>query len=166
MSTHMTLSRREIALGAALIGMTAAIPTQAKAADSVEAIKALIDSYQKAFSAHDMTALLSLFAPKALIIGTGPGEIWGTAAEIREAYQRFFDLFDKGKQTHESLFVDGQVVGDMAWLVSMSKMTFSKGTGKTEFGLNLSVVFEKIGGKWLVRTLHFSNLTSGTPAKS
>ena len=166
MSKHVILSRREIALGAALIGMTAAVSNQAKAADSVEAIKALVESYQKAFSAHDMEGILSLFAPKAIVVGTGPGEIWGGTAEIREAYRRFFDLFDKGKQTHETLFTDGQVLGDMAWLVSMSKMTFSKGSNKTEFGMNLSVVFEKSGGKWLVRTLHFSNLTSGVPAKS
>ena len=166
MLEHMSLSRREITLGAALIGMTAAIPRQAKAADSVESIKALIESYQKAFSAHDIAGVLNLFAPKAIIVGTGPGEIWSGTTEISEAYKRFFDSFDKGKQTHETLFSDGQVLGNMAWLVSMSKMTFSKGTSKTEFGLNLSVVFEKSGGKWLVRTLHFSNLTSGAPAKS
>ena len=165
MTENVVFSRREVALGAAFFGIAATLPAQTNNADSVEAIKALLESYQKAFSAHDMAGVVNLFAPNAIVIGTGPGEIWGGAAEIRTAYQRFFDLFDKGQQTHETLFTDGHALSDMAWLVNMMKVSFSKGTNKTEFGLNLSAVFEKSGGKWLIRTMHFSNLTSGAPAK-
>ena len=166
MTERVSLPRRELALGAALFGIAAAAGAQTKAADSVADIKALLDSYQKAFSAHDMAGVLNLFAPNAIVVGTGPGEIWGGAAEIREAYRRFFELFEKGKQTHETLFIDGHALGDMAWLVSMVKVSFSKGPDKTEFGLNISAVFEKSGGKWLFRALHFSNVTSGGPAKA
>ena len=165
MTKNVVFSRREVALGAAFLGMAASVPAQTKKDDSIEAVKALLDSYKKVFSAHDMAGLLNLFAPNALIIGTGPGEIWSGAAEIRTAYQRFFDLFDKGQQTYESLFSDGHALSDMAWLATMLKVSFSKGADKTEFGLNLSAVFEKIGGKWLIRAMHFSNLTSGAPAK-
>ena len=115
MMENAVFSRRELALGAAFFGVATVIPAQTKTAESVEAIKALIDSYQKAFSAHDMAAVMNHFTPNAIIIGTGPGEIWGGTAEIRTAYQRFFDMFDKGQQTNETLFVDGQVLGDMAW---------------------------------------------------
>lgn len=43
--------------------------------------------------------------------------------------------------------------------MSMSKVSFSKGSAKTEFGLNLSIACEKHDGKWLIRAMHFSNLT-------
>ena len=163
MSDAVVLSRRRVALGAALAGMAAAFPvmgqTNPAAAESVEALKAMLDSYEKAFSAQNAPGVVALFAPNAIVVGTGPGEIWGGTAEITGAFKRFFELFDAGQQQFEALYRDGHVIGDMAWLVSMSKVSFKKGANTTEFGLNSSVVFEKIGGKWLFRALHFSNLT-------
>ncbi len=159
------LDRRHVVLGAALAGIGRAAPALGQSklgnADSVEALKAVLESYETAFSAHDAAGVLKVFAPNAIVVGTGPGEIWGGAEEIGEAYKHLFALFDQGKQKFEPLFRDGHVLGDMAWLMSMSKVSFTKGTQVTEFGLNSSVVFEKIGGKWLVRAMHFSNLTGG-----
>ena len=132
--------------------------------DSLGALKSLFDLYFKAFSAHDATAVLGLFAPSAVIVGTGPGEIWGGPEEIRSAHENFFQGFDPGKQESEPLFRDGNIVGDMAWLVSLAKVRFTKGEDVTEFGLNSSIVFEKTGGKWLIRAMHFSNLTDAPAA--
>jgi uncharacterized protein (TIGR02246 family) len=161
------LHRRELVLGAALGGIAAAVPAFAQGkgdAESVEALKVVLDAYQKAFSAHDLPGLLKLFAPDAITIGTGPGEIWGGTAELTEAYKNFFALFDPGKQKFEPVFRDGHVLGDMAWLASMSKVSLAKGAKTTEFGLNMSVVFEKIGGRWLIRLMHLSNVTGDQPA--
>ena len=167
MSGSSVLHRRELVLGGALGGIFAAVPAFAQGkgnAESVEALKLALDAYQKAFSAHDMPGLLKLFAPDAITIGTGAGEIWGGAAELTDAYKNFFALFDAGKQKFEPAFRDGHVLGDMAWLVSMSKVSLTKGTKTTEFFLNLSVVFEKIAGQWLIRLMHFSNVTGDQPA--
>lgn len=168
MSGSSVLHRRELVLGAAFGGIAAAAPAfaQGKAgnAESVDALKALLDAYQKAFSAHDMPGLLKLFAPNAVSIGTGSGEIWGGAAELTEAYKNFFALFDPGQQKFEPVFRDGHILGDMAWVVSMSKVSLTKGAKTTEFALNMSVVFEKIGGQWLIRLMHFSNVTGDQPA--
>jgi uncharacterized protein (TIGR02246 family) len=168
MSASLLVPRRQVVLGAALGGLAAAAPafSQAKAGDpaSVDALKAVLDSYEKAFSAHDVAAVLKHFAPNAIVVGTGPGEIWGGPEEITAAYKNFFQAFDPGKQKFEPVFRDGHVLGDMAWIVAMSKVSFTKGTATTEFGLNTSAVFEKVGGTWLVRALHFSNLTPGQPA--
>jgi uncharacterized protein (TIGR02246 family) len=169
MSGSSVLHRRELVLGAALGGVAAAAPAFAQGskagnAESVEALKLVLEAYEKAFSAHDMPGLLKLFAPDAITIGTGAGEIWGGAAELTSAYKNFFALFDPGKQQFEPVFRDGHVLGDMAWLVSMSKVSLTKGAKTTAFDLNMSVVFEKIGGQWLIRLMHLSNVTGGQPA--
>ena len=161
MADTLAPPRRQVLLGAALGGLAATVPLFGQAdpakAASVEALKTLLDTYMKAFSAHDVAGVLKLFAPNAIMVGTGPGEIWGGAEEITTAHKNFFQLFDPGKQKHEALFRDGHVMGDMAWLVAMSQVSFTKGTQVSEFGLNTSAVFEKTGGAWFIRALHLSN---------
>jgi uncharacterized protein (TIGR02246 family) len=168
MSDTMTLPRRDAALAAALGAMAAATPAlaaedQAGRAAEVEALKALIDAHDKAFNAHDLKGVLALFTPNATILGTGPGEIWGGAEEIGTAYGHFFEGFDAGKQKIESLWRDGHVIGEMAWLMAVTNVTMTKAAATSEAGINLLVVFEKMVGKWLIRVMHFSNLTTGGP---
>jgi uncharacterized protein (TIGR02246 family) len=166
MSETMTIPRRTAAFGVVLGAVAAATPAlaqDAKPSPEVEALKALLDAHDKAFSAHDAKAVLALFSQSATILGTGPGEIWGGHDEIATAYAHFFEDFDAGKQKVESLWHDGHVLGDMAWLASVAKVTMTKGASTTDVGLNLSVVFEKAAGKWLIRAMHFSNLTGGAP---
>jgi len=164
MSESLTLPRRHLVLAAAVGGVSAAVPAlaQTKPSDpaAVEALKVLFDAYQKAFSAHDLPGVLKLFTPNAVVIGTGPGEIWGGPEEIGTAHKNFFQLFDPGKQKLEAQYRDGHVLGEMAWLVAMSNVSLTKGTTTTEFGLNTSVVFEKTGGAWLVRVMHLSNVAA------
>jgi uncharacterized protein (TIGR02246 family) len=152
------IPRRQVLPGLAMGVIAASGIASAQNSDPIAEFKALFASYQKAFDAQDMAGILKLFAPDAVIVGTGPGEIWGGTAEITTAYKHFFELFDKGKQHQESLFRDGGVVGDMAWYISLSKVSFTKGAKSVDFGLNTSVVFQKIGGKWQVRAMHFSNV--------
>ena len=173
MIAHMTLTRRGVmaaTVGAAAFAATARAYAQTKpatpASPEVEKLRALLDSYHKAFSAHDLVGVLKHFAPDAVVIGTGPGEIWGGPEEIGKAYKNFFQVFDKGKQSAEQLFLDSNIIGGMAWLLAMTKMTVTKGDKTSEFGLNSSLVFERQGGdEWQTRVLHISNVTPGAPAK-
>jgi len=172
MPEHTILTRREVIAamsGAAAFAAAALAHAQAKPAapanPEVEKLKAMLDSYNKAFSAQDLSGVLKHFTPDAVVMGTGPGEIWGGREEIGNAYKNFFQVFDKGKQSAERLFVDGNVVGGMAWLLAMNKMTVVKGDKTSEFGLNISLVFERQGsGEWQIRILHFSNVAPGSPA--
>jgi uncharacterized protein (TIGR02246 family) len=164
--TASAIPRREVALAVALGAIAAASPALAQGAKpnpEVEALKALLDAHDKAFSAQDVKGVLALFAPSATILGTGPGEIWGGHEEIATAYGHFFEDFDPGKQRIEPLWRDAHVLGDMAWLMSVSKVGMTKGERSVEVGINLSVVFEKAAGKWLIRAMHFSNLTGAVP---
>lgn len=170
-------SRRQVMIGGAIGALAASMPVLAQAVQAADApasggskgpvlsaLRTLHDSYFKAFSAHDVPAIVALFAPDAIILGTGPGEIWGGAEEIGEAHRHFFDGFDAGRQESEVLFRDGHINGRMAFMTSVSKVKFTKGADVTEFGLNVLSVFERIGGKWLIRAMHFSNLTAAPAA--
>jgi acyl carrier protein len=75
----------------------------------------------------------------------------------------FFEDLDPGQQKIEPLWRDGHVIGDMAWLMAVTKVAMTKGGKTIEVGINLSVTFEKAAGKWLIRAMHFSNLTGGAP---
>ena len=168
MADTLVAPRRQVLFGAALGVAAAAAPLMAQAKPdpaAVDALKAMLDTYMKAFSAHDMAGVLKVFSPDAVMLGTGPGEIWGGADEITSAHKNFFSLFDPGKHTQEVQFRDGHLMGDMAWLASMSSVSFTKGANTIKFGLNLSAVFEKTGGAWLIRVLHMSNVAA-TPAAS
>lgn len=161
MSESSVVDRRHVLLGAAIGAVAATAPTFAQAAkgspEAVDALSSLLDSYNKALSAHDVAAMLKLYAPDAVVVGTGHGEIWGGPTEIADAYKHIFELFDPGKQKVDVIFRDGHILGDMAWMVSVEKVTFTKGAKATEFGLNSTAVFEKTAGNWLIRAHHYSN---------
>jgi uncharacterized protein (TIGR02246 family) len=173
MLEHTTFARREVmaaTLGAVAFAATPLADAQTKpptpANPDVEKLKALLDSYISAFSAHDLEGVLKHFTPDAVVIGTGAGEIWGGSEEIGKAYKNFFQVFDKGKQSAEQLFLDSNVIGGMAWLLAVTKMKVTKGGKASEFGLNSSLVFERQGGNdWRIRMMHISNVTPGGPAK-
>lgn len=158
----MDLSRRQATLAA--LGVVAlAAPAMAQAGgsgDSVDALKALLAAHNKAFTNQDLAGVLATLSPDVAIIGTAPGEIWVGHTEATDAYTHFFTDFDPGKQSFEDLWHQGNVGPNGAWLMTMSKVTLQKEDKKTEFGLNLSMVCEKRDGKWLIRAMHFSNLTS------
>lgn len=171
------ISRRSLVVVGALGALAASLPAAAQEArtkvdpalaaanpEAVEALMTLFNSYSKAFSSHDAAGVVAAFAKDAVILGTGPGEIWGGHAEISQAYKNFFQGFDPGKQESEVLFRSANVIGDMAWLISLNKVKFTKGADSTEFGVNSTAVFEKTNGKWLIRLLHFSNLTAAAKA--
>ena len=172
MAENTTLTRREVmaaTVGVAALAAAAQADAQTKPATpdnpDLEQLKRLLDSYSKAFSAQDLPGVLKHFAPDAVLVGTGPGEIWGGPEEIGNAYKNFFQVFDKGKQSAERLFLDGNIIGGMAWLLTMSKMTVTKGGKSSEFGLNSSLVFERQGNDWQIRVLHISNITPGGSSK-
>jgi uncharacterized protein (TIGR02246 family) len=157
------LSRREAALAAlgaaALVFPAMAGSAEAAPQGSLEALKALLEAHNKAFTAQNMNGVLATMAPNCVLMGTGPGELWTGHKEIANAYQHFFKTFDPGKQSFENLWHDGAVGPMGSWLMAISKVTLVKGDKKTEFGLNLSMACERLSGKWLIRAMHFSNLT-------
>jgi ketosteroid isomerase-like protein len=119
------MNRREaIVAGVAGIAVAVAAPPIANAETSsaeepeVESIRALLRAHDEAFTNQDLKGVMTCFAPKAAIMGTGPGEVWSGPDEIKVAYQHFFEGFDKGEQKFEYQFKIGGVTPLMGWLMT------------------------------------------------
>jgi uncharacterized protein (TIGR02246 family) len=148
---------------AASIGQSTQAPDTAKVAE----IAATLQKHDNAMNQQDLDTVMSLYAPEGntVMLGTGPGENWVGKNEIRDAYSHFFQDYDKGTLSSDCFWKTGDVQGDTAWLTAMCKIVDSKRGKKREYGLNVSAVLEKHGSDWLIRSMHFSNLT-GPPPKS
>lgn len=159
--------RRAATLAASLVPAAAAglTPRAVRAAEqttedaATAEVRALLQAHDKALTAHDLDGLLKTFSPKAAVVGTGPGELWVGPDEISFAYKHFFEGFDAGKQSFQYLWWQGHVSGDTAWLTTVGRVSMTRAGQAHEFGLNISLVAEKTGGRWSISSLHFSNLT-------
>jgi uncharacterized protein (TIGR02246 family) len=129
----------------------------------VASLMALLSQHDDALNNKNLDTLMNLYADgdNTVMMGTGPGERWEGKTAIRSAYEQITKDYDKGSLTHSCYWKDGGVNGNMAWLAAMCKMADTSGKRKREYELNVSSVFEKINGQWLVRAMHYSNVVSG-----
>ena len=162
------MNRREaIVAGVAGIAAAIAAPTAAEAEDSpndnpeLDPIRALLDTYDGAFTNHDLDGVMACFSEKAAVMGTGPGEIWSGPDEIKAAHQRFFEGFDYGEQKFDYEFSLGEVKPDAgsAWMLTSGNVTGKSNGEDFSFPVNVSLSASKDGGKWLITALHFSTFT-------
>jgi uncharacterized protein (TIGR02246 family) len=163
------MNRKEALLGIATIAAAAAVPsvasaqkpeTEAGAEDpELEPIRALLKAYDTAFTNHDLSGVMATMSDKAAIMGSGPGEIWSGADEIKAAHQKLFEGFDARQQGFDYEFNIGQVMSDAAWMLTSGNVTGKKGEEEFTFPVNISLVATKQGGKWLIAAMHFSTVT-------
>lgn len=129
--------------------------------ETIASVKAVLQEHDKALSNHDLAGVLSTYhnGPQTVLMGTGPGELWGGLDEIGDAYKHFFEGFDKGTQEFKYGYANGMAKGDVAWLSTAGDVTGRKGEEKKNFAINVSAVLAKNDGKWQFSHMHFSNLT-------
>ena len=135
--------------------------TSEEANPELDQVRALLRAHDEAFTNQDLNGVLECFNEKAAIMGTGPGEIWSGPEEIKAAYQRFFETFDKGDQKFEYQFKIGRLSSEMGWLMTSGNVNGKKDGKEFTFPLNLSLTVGKMDGKWLIAAMHFSTLTNG-----
>jgi uncharacterized protein (TIGR02246 family) len=161
------MNRREAFVGIASITAAVVAADRARAETSEEGnpeldqVRALLRAHDEAFTNQDLNGVLACFNEKAAIMGTGPGEIWSGPEEIKAAYQRFFETFDKGDQKFEYQFKIGRLSSEMGWLMTSGNVNGKKDGKDFTFPLNLSLTVGKTDGKWLIAAMHFSTLTGG-----
>lgn len=127
----------------------------------LEKVKALLKAHDDALKGHNLEGVLKTFAKKGAVMGTGPGELWSGADELKDAYTHFFESFDKGEQAFEYQHKFGGLNGDMGWLMASGNV-IGKLKGKdVSLPLNISITAAKEDGEWKIFSLHFSTLTSG-----
>ena len=160
------MNRREAILaGVAGIAGAVTAPSTARAQESaaenpeLDPLRALLDSYDEAFTNHDLDGVMATLSEKAAIMGTGPGEIWEGPDEIKAAHQRFFEGFDYGEQNFDYEYSIGEVKPDTGWLMTSGNVTIKKEGKEFTFPVNVSLTAAKNGTKWVITTMHFSLLT-------
>ena len=143
--------------------------TQAKEAAStnpeLEKIRAVLQAHDEAMTNHNLEGVLAVFAPNAVILGTGPGEVWSGTAEIKEAYKNFFMDFDKGQQDFTYHVKFGELGDGMGWLMASGEVKGKKEGKEFAFPMNLSLTASKATGGWKFAAMHFSTLTSAKAGK-
>src|SRR5215204_6227184 len=176
--------RRLLACGVASLAMTlcacqsstpasapvanaAPAPTPAAAADPkvVDEIKAVLEKHDKALDEKNLDAVLDTFAPEpnTVVLGTGPGERWVGAQEIRAAYTEIFKDYDPGTMKVNCDWKTGNSDGASAWLAATCVAKDSQKGQAREYPLNVSAAMVKRDGRWRFTMLHMSNPTSLPP---
>jgi uncharacterized protein (TIGR02246 family) len=163
------MNRKEALLGIATVAAAVAVPSVASAQTpeaqagaenpELEPIRALLKAYDTAFTNHDLNGVMATLSDKAAIMGSGPGEIWSGADELKAAHQKLFEGFDARQQGFDYEFNIGQVMSDAAWMLTSGNVTGKKGEEEFTFPVNISLVATKQGGKWLIAAMHFSTVT-------
>lgn len=161
------MNRRD-AIVAGVVGLTAATTTfGADAEESIpaanpelDAIRAVLQSHDAALTAHDMDGVLACMARKSALMGTGPGEIWAGPEEMKAAYAKIFETFDKGEQAFEYQFRIGDIGTDMAWMLTAGNVTGKKDGKDFAYPLNISITVAKEDGDWKIASMHYSTLAS------
>jgi uncharacterized protein (TIGR02246 family) len=162
------MNRKEAIMGIATIAAAVAVPSVASAQKpeaenpELEPIRALLQAYDTAFTNHDLNGVMATLSEKAAIMGSGPGEIWSGADEIKAAHQHLFEGFDARQQGFDYEFNIGQVTSDKAWMLTSGNVTGTKDGKEFTFPVNISLTAMKQGGKWLIAAMHFSTLTDDT----
>ena len=159
------MNRRDSIMTLAGVTAIAAISTTAKGQEAkadnpeLEKIRALLKMHDDAMTSHNLKGVLATFAPKAVIIGSGPGELWSGVEEIKVAYENFFEGFDKGEQDFHYNFRFGGLSSEMGWLVAAGEIKGKKDGKDFAFPINISLTVTKSGDKWQFAAMHFSTLT-------
>lgn len=161
------MNRKEAIMGIATIAAAVAVPSVASAQKpeaeaenpELEPIRALLKAYDTAFTNHDLNGVMATLSEKAAIMGSGPGEIWSGADEIKAAHQHLFEGFDARQQSFDYEFNIGQVTSDTAWMLTSGNVAGTKDGKEFTFPVNISLTATKQGGKWLIAAMHFSTVT-------
>jgi ketosteroid isomerase-like protein len=122
-------------------------------------LKALFDQHNKAFSAQDVDAVMTLYSaePKTILMGTGEGELYIGQEGIRGAYNSFCAGFEKGTLQISYSGLTAACKGDTGFFMAMTRAEARNQAGEThEFGINWSGVVMREGDAWKLRAVHFS----------
>ena len=157
------MNRRNI-IAAGIAGISAATIANVGAETSdatnteLEDVRKLLSAHDKAMTEHDLKGVMACLAEDAAVMGTGPGEMWAGAEELKVAYEHFFMVFDKGEQTYKYNFMHGDLVDDMGWAMTSGTVKAKKDGKEFSYPLNVSLTVTKKGGKWKITAMHFSTL--------
>ena len=126
-------------------------------ADTDRELMEFVEKYRQVFEQKDIDGVMAMYAKDAVLMGTGPGERFVGAEEIRNAHVELFKTFDKEESTltwHKT----GRH-GDVVWGAGMTHVNGYMKNNKKEFALNWTMVLSKEEGTWKFVQRHISNIS-------
>ena len=150
------------------VAATPTAPSTAAAAPDpkmVDEIKAVLEKHDQSLGEKNLDGVLETFAPapNTVVLGTGPGERWVGAQEIRAAYTEMFKDYDPGTLKVNCDWKTGNSDGATAWLAATCLAKDSLKGQSREYPLNVSAAMVKRDGAWRFTMLHMSNPTAPPP---
>ena len=123
-------------------------------------VKTVMEQHNKAFNAHDLKGVMTLYAsdPNAILMGTGPGEAYVGDEAIGGAYNEFFKRFDANTLSFKYSWLCAGAAGDVAWFAVTTTFEGTLDKEKKERLLNMTGTLRKEKGKWRFVSMHFSRL--------
>ncbi len=152
---------------AATLAATLSAPAEAKEKPhpDLEKVRAILKAHDDAMTNHDLKGVMATLAPKAVIMGSGPGEFWTGDDQIKDAYEHFFQGYDKGEQDFIYHERRGGLSDDMGWMVASGEVKAKKDGKAFAFPINISMTVFRSRGTWKIQAMHFSTLTGNGDSK-
>lgn len=139
-----------------LLTLTALLATPAFAGPEDEAM-AVVNKWAQAFNASDVDAIVALYAPDALFLGTGSRTVVTEPAGIREYFERAL-LTDRPRgarlESHSTM-----VVNDGAVVITALDVTTAVRDGKTLTNPGrVTFIVARRGNDWKIVHFHRSSV--------
>jgi uncharacterized protein (TIGR02246 family) len=136
------------ALLSAVILLSAAPVATAEQKAEAE-IRKWLDDWAKAFRAHDLEAIMSLYAPDVVAYDIVPPLQYVGKDAYRKDYAQFLEQY-AGPIDVEFRDVKVFVGGDMAVAIALERLSGTMKSGqKSDVWVRTTTAFRKINGKWL-----------------
>jgi uncharacterized protein (TIGR02246 family) len=158
--------RRLVVLAASFVALAACAKTASTAPDTTAdtaAIRAVQDSWYKAYNAGDGATIAALYAEDAVLSAPNKPAVRGSAS-IREFYVRdAADFAAAGSTATQGSSNDVGVSGDLAW--QWGPYTIADKSGATVETGKFTTLFQRKDGKWMIiRDTWNSDAPSAAPA--
>lgn len=118
-------------------------------------VKAAMEAYATAYRTKDVQAMEAVFSQDICGFGSGPDEVIRNHDDFIRQIKR-----DMSQATViEVEFSDTKISGEgqVAWVMTMSSITFSVGESPAQTLQGRStMVLRDTGGRWLIEQIHFS----------
>jgi ketosteroid isomerase-like protein len=145
-----------------LFSLALAFPCPVKGEDPkiMSEVKTLLEQHNKAFNAHDLKGVMTLYSsdPNSVLMGTGPNESYVGDEAIGGAYNQFFSKFDADTLSFKYDWIAAVSKGNFAWFAVTTTVEGVAGNEKGERVFNMSGALLKEGSKWRIAGMHFSRL--------
>ena len=128
--------------------------------DTIDALRMLWQSQDKALDGHDLDGVMATFADSddIMLMGTGPGEHWVGKAEISDAYSNIMKNFEANTLETKCTEGAGSSMGDVVWFTAVCTISRTSEGNDVDVVMNVSAVIVKQGEDWRFHTMHFSHL--------